>query len=339
MEILDDHLQYEIDKLIKLGVSIYNLYDNLCRLEKEGQKNSPTFQKYLNYLDIGTEIENQRFKIISQDEEEMNSILYYLEEKYNLYPVDPYYDFVYLNSEAKAATRIMETIETVMDDIEDYEYAYEDDVESYEDFIRSFKVYTTIKKRNIYHNLIMMDKGITESLNSCDEKINQEYVKTLKDLYLDYKYNAAFMDKDIEKSFMINNFTVKDLPILSLKQQAEVLDISVDEYLIEKRYTLAYDVCDKISLYDDFSKFDLLIPANNKRKTLILWYLNNTFNFIDDRQLQEIKDWIVTPNTTINLNEKNKKNILKIINSSLERFNNNEKDETIDGEKTYKKKK
>ena len=77
---LEQTLQKKLDDLIKIGLSVNTINSNLCRLEKEGKKDSPEFQKFVSYLQIATEVENEKIKDITYDEDDMNELLYFLEK-------------------------------------------------------------------------------------------------------------------------------------------------------------------------------------------------------------------------------------------------------------------
>lgn len=327
---LEKSLNQKLNDLIKIGLSIQNIYFNLYRLEKENKKDSLEFRKYVNYLQLAIEIENQKFKPITRREDEMNLILYYLEEKYNLYNVDVYYDYMYLGDESRVVTRIMETVETALDDI-----CIDDEYEVNEDYfvaVSDLKVYSMINKTIAYLNLKNKSKQLKINKNLENLKIQRGEQKNMRELYLEYKYNMAFVDKDIEKSFIINNFNALELPIFTIKEQADILNISIDDYRKEIGNWVSYDIVKHIFTYGDFTDIELLLKAHAERKMLSLWHLINTFSGMNNHQLLKFKEMLNKLPNFSEINDKDKQTILTIINDSISNSNDN-------FQKTYKKKK
>ncbi len=334
---LEQTLQKKLDDLIKIGLSVNTINSNLCRLEKEGKKDSPEFQKFVSYLQIATEVENEKIKDITYDEDDMNELFYFLEKKYNLYAHDPYYDYMYFDAETRVATRIMKTLETALDEVY-IDNTFEDDYD--DDFLEDklFKVYSDFNKMNIYQNLKNKAVEIESTKELSDISISNNN-KSVKDLYLEYKYNAAFVDKDIEWSFIFNNFDASELLLLKPREQARNLGMSIAEYINEKHYYLSYDIFIKSLLYAGFSEVDLLLPVNAEKRVLILWHLCNIFNNLNYYQLLEIGQALSQLPQFNNLDVESQKNILGLIENSIENAINNSKGEFNNKPKNYKKKK
>ncbi len=311
---LSETLQKRLDDLTKISLAVNNIYSNLCLFEKDGKKDSDEFRKYVDYLQIALEIENEKIKKLSYNEENIGLLVYHLEEKFNLHGVDIYHDYMYLNEEAKVATRIITTLDAILDEIycgEDYDHLAGADL---------YQIYNYITKTLLYNNLKKMDEQIKGDKTGKLSRKTDDNLGCLRDLYLDYKYNMAFVNKEIEQNFLSNNFNTADILILKPLEQARILGLSVKEYNDLKKYDIINKTLDNISVHGSFSNLEMLLPPNVKRKVITLWSIINGIKVMDYHQLLEVKASLNYAAKFTVLNPKSKKIVLAILNDNLAPF-------------------
>ncbi len=318
---LNKSLEKDIDNIIELGLSINNIYTKLCQMEKKGKKGTAKFKKYIDYLLIAVGIEENKLNKIIGNLDEMNLILFYLEEKYNLYGANSYLDYVYFDEETKAVLRIIETLESKIEEYENLEN--EEYLMNCDDYAET---YVIINKTLHYHNLKAMNQYLKCSKDLKKLPISKCNEKTLSDIYIEYKYNMAFVDKGVEKSLIINNFEPKNLMVLSYEAQAEYLNMSSYYYELDIQYQLIINTLNEVFVYSDFSKPEQLLSYNIERKVLALWYLINSFNMMKSNDLIEIFNYLDEDDCFANVNNADKQTILALIENSFEKAIEREKE-------------
>lgn len=311
MDNIDKTLQKKIDGLIKIGLSIENIYTNFCNLEKEGKRNSDEYKKYIDYLEMTLEIENKKLEYFAFDEERLLLTIDYLEQKYNLYGIDANYDYMYLNKESKAATRIITTFDSYLDDI------YYNNNFNIADKIDFQQVVLLLKEKQTYDNLKTMGFQMQHlekrnNLNKTNKGTTQ-----LRDPFLDYKYNLAFVNKNLETDFLLNDFNVCKFLSFKNKEHAKFLGLSLKKYENLNVYVTSSEIINKVIEYCKFTEIELLLSHNKERNKLILWFLINNFNNLNSEELLTIREVLFHHLPNDNLNPKSKKIVLSCLNNSL----------------------
>ncbi len=316
MSNIDKTLQQKIENLIKIDLSIGNIYTNFCLLEKEGKKNSDKYKKYINYLEMVLEIENKKLEYFTFNKERILLTIAYLEEKYNLYGVDASYDYMYLNNESKAATRIMTTFDSYLDDINNnYDIINKTDFQ---------QITLLLKEKQIYDNLKTMGFQIQQLEKDDSLNITNQKTILLSDSFLDYKYNLAFINKDLEKDLLLNDFNVCNSLFFKKEEHAKVLGLSLKMYENLNIYVTLNESINKMVEYCKFTDIELVLPHNEERNKMILWFLINNFNNFRSEELFTIREVFLYYLPNENLNPKSKKIVLSCLNNSLKNITTSE---------------
>ena len=152
-----------------------------------------------------------------------------------------------------------------------------------------------------------------------DDSLNITNQKTilLSDSFLDYKYNLAFINKDLEKDLLLNDFNVCNSLFFKKEEHAKVLGLSLKMYENLNIYVTLNESINKMVEYCKFTDIELVLPHNEERNKMILWFLINNFNNFRSEELFTIREVFLYYLPNENLNPKSKKIVLSCLNNSL----------------------
>ncbi len=283
MEVLSKRDLDNLERILQLSNSIGKLYDNLSELEKKGHKNSPIYQKNLEYLKIAIEVEDGIYPRILNDHKMLKNISTYLDEHYKLSDCDPYFDYLCLNREEKSALRIRETIYNRLgSSLSNYSVEYEEDINT---AAYLYDLVSALNKDILFNFLLNNDREASSSIANDD-------LKDRNDLLIDFKYNVSYVNKNLEKDFINKRFIVEQLNDLDPRVNAVDLKLSYREYKLERDYYLMELLYEKIGNYDIFNEFDLLISFNAKKRELIYNYIVSSIDMLGNKSIIELNKFL-----------------------------------------------
>ena len=247
-------------ELTEITESIKVIYDYLKDLETIGQKDSEEYKKYMDYLTICLEVENNKYneKMSTKDLEEI---------------------FMYLNKQKdsdKKNTDKLLCYERIRNNIfmkltknlNSEVYHMDGEIEELELSIEKMNEILNMAKANDYEYNILL-------LSLIDKKIIDDETQFTEEL-IDFKYTACFCDREIENLVIENNFSVKTKNYymiddgdelfksgreefakkIALKTMSKMLVKTEDDEKIDlKRLLQLYNLCTSLMMLYDTPSF------------------------------------------------------------------------------------
>lgn len=325
MNEIDKSLKKKLNELVSIGIYIQKIYNTLYYLEKENKQHTPKFKAYVQSLNKFRNFEEIYLKNIVQkaNYDDIATIIGYLRDVYQLFGLDFYYDYVYLTQKIKAVCRTTLTFKTTLCnfflEIED---EYNSDFGSNSNYITydQFFIDGIFSSYYLFTNKIFEQNNLKRMNESLEKNINLNFVhenKSMRELYLDHKYNLSFVDREIEKKLIDNYFDVQALKIPTFKEQMEVLGISKENYRDIYGFSLTSNIRKHIEEYTDPNNLDYITPQIVERVTLSLWYLVNILNELNIHQLKEVKVLMDEYFYFAKINEREKRTLLTILDNAI----------------------
>lgn len=232
-----------INSILTNAIKINFIYEELCAIEIDDEKNSIDYLNRMNLLKMLIEEENTIYESLQDDYDKTSFVLNFF-TKYNNYSFEEELDIAKRNMlDDVIRVRIINKLYNLSyldDDIESIEQVYENDnldddkkeevIESIED-----ELY-----RSDLENYIEIDiiKTILFILN---RYINDSNYQDIKEYLISFKYTLNYMYDYIEKEYIDNNFTINDKLYLNSRL---FLDLSKgDDDLYND---LLYDYCSSL---------------------------------------------------------------------------------------------
>lgn len=224
---------YQMASLVKISTNIYNLYLKLCKLETSEKKDSEEYRKYLDYLSIYIDVEN---KIYEESELTLERILswakflfnFKIEGKFNLEDVMTKKE---LDINTLVIYRILNVLLTKLTKCNNDLFTLSDKE------ISNITLMLGITNENKYnkHSNILLNKFIEKDffyllLSYLQEYIDDKKYKLFRQMLTMSKYNAIFLNKDIENFEIINNFDIPNSLYIYSRINSDLLKINFETY-------------------------------------------------------------------------------------------------------------
>lgn len=284
----------EIEALIKVTTAISNYYQILYNLEINGKKDEEEYLKILENFRMELEFENQLY----------NKYFHLNSDKCNAW-----IEFLF---ETKMPKKIEKDIESMMK--QDYDnriimrilnVLIKKSVENYQN-VKSMVPETIIELLNqtgipnaddclvqsAYKHIKINEALEIDTINAyltiLQECITQKEYKSFKKELINSKYNIIFINKDIEKNILSNNFNIPDTLYVNSKMIADFYDI--DEFIYEslKDYYNTQISGQQLSQIIEIGDMDYSIPKTAVTSILRQCLMRATFMLMSDECLSDI---------------------------------------------------
>lgn len=207
-----------LKKIINISISIKNLYDNLIKLEVLGNKNTDEYLKYLNYLDIGIEIEDKIYKEANLNFSKSDALAGFLngflvEKNLNKNVLARDLDINNKNILPKDLDIVLMRIISVLvyNCISDYQSIQKMSNNDLKELKETFGIKNLVGL-SIYSG-IELKKSLDKDSNMGFLTFLQEFIKdnnysSFKEDLIEYKYYNIFMNKNVENYIKENHFEI-----------------------------------------------------------------------------------------------------------------------------------
>lgn len=280
MEVLDKKTMQIFERILNVSNSINKLYKNLYDLELDGKKDSDLYKRNMEYLKLSIEVEEEIYEKIIYNQEKVELLSMYIDEKYNLYDCNSYFDYVYFNQDERGILRVSETLYDVLDNADySFDNLYED--EDYEVLYSSYfsKLNNMLNKEMIMNYL----KENEQQIKFTNEEKDQ------KDLLTGFKYNASFINKQLEMQLINNDFNIENLYDIDARNNASSLKISYHDYLSVRKLYVTNVLAEQIGNLNVFNDYDLLISFNQQKRSLNCYSIIANINMLDANSVLDIQ--------------------------------------------------
>ncbi|MGM9876556.1 MAG: hypothetical protein ACI310_04940 [Bacilli bacterium] len=208
---LDDYKN--INNLIKIAKNIYSLYQILYKLDIEDKKNTKEYKDIIKQISILKEGENKLYNLdFSKYEEYLSFILDKLSSNVNVKTTE---NIINLNYNNLHFQRILITLFNKMMNHKDAGKKL-----TPKELTEMQKLIKDINIPKLFNESIKLQDSIKEDILNAflfflEEEINYKSNKYLKNKLLKIKYHTAYINQNIEKEMLKNNFNLSDLYLTS----------------------------------------------------------------------------------------------------------------------------
>lgn len=208
---LDDYKN--INSLIKITKKIYSLYQRLYKLDIEDKKDTKEYKDIIEQISILKKEEKKLYDLdFSKYEEYLSFISNELSSNVNAKTIENIINLDYNNLHFQ---RILITLFNKMMTHKDAgKELIPEELKVIKELIKDVNIPKLFNKSIILQNSIKEDILHT-FLFFFEEKINYKSNKYLKNKLLKIKYHTSFINQNIEKEMLRNNFSLTDLYLTS----------------------------------------------------------------------------------------------------------------------------
>lgn len=222
-----------LEEIIKITVIIYNIYNDLYEIELRGQKDTHSYKLKIEQLMYEIEKEKKLYKDASLTNAKIEAFKEYLVKQLSLTTFNIDNSLIIKNPDKPQNIFARRIIFTLNNQIK----FNGDQIEKVlsKELIQFITVMSKKEeKQGIYMTLrssVEIEKALERDrlnmfLSFLEEYINDEKFGVLKDKLLETKYNIAFINTDIEKDLIVDNFNVQNAIYLNSKFNADILGIN-----------------------------------------------------------------------------------------------------------------
>ncbi len=205
-----------LEKIIKISTSIEKLYKEIFVLEINGQKDSETYKKNMDYLNISLEVESKIYENVTFNYLKYDELISYLTNQLPSNILDMPECIIERDYRERVIRRIIYNLLAQLQEIALKKYKVElpDDILN---FASQFGVFNLNQIANItiyFDNEIKKSLGkdfLTGYLIFLQEFINNDNFNDFQKDLIKSKYNVSFLNKHIESEFKNNNFQIPDV--------------------------------------------------------------------------------------------------------------------------------
>lgn len=223
--LVDDYVL--VESLIKISYAIENLYHKLYMLEIKNLKESEEYKKYLEYLDMSLEYEEELYNESNLTALKCQNLIHLIINRYiNKKMINDLESVLSRKYENAYFRRVVNKLNAIMkNDYSGMEELIDNDIFEIKDNIDYDYMYLSNLIR-----LNLMNDYIERIFLILQEKIDEEKDIKLKNKLIRDKYYISFIFPNAEKKLMNNNFSVEnrvcDITIII----SYILGITEDEY-------------------------------------------------------------------------------------------------------------
>ena len=202
--------------LIQTTESIETIYNKLCELETNGQKDSEEYRKYIDYLKMSLEVESDIYSSAKLDFNRGSAIYNYIvEDRIPEGTLTDKESLIAQNYDYRVLKRILGALKKII--VTDYKTIQEQMMPS-----GLVQLMRDIGMSNVDQRVSNAVFSGVSLKSSMDQDIMRGFLSFVGDLtinsrYEEYrpnliatKYNAAFLDKDAEADLLENSFEIAD---------------------------------------------------------------------------------------------------------------------------------
>lgn len=238
-----------MEELLKIEDSISSLYQKMYKLELEHKKETLEYQTLLDYLAIALEVEERKYNDLFTDGNEILDFVISFDSKKGIGLEEIIQD----KTDNKVLIRIYNTLtdSVITNNKSVRKILFEDTKEKYAKLEEMLiKLFTT----EMQFQLALNKDGYMLFLALLEIYLNNpDYAEYREDL-LKVKYNIIFLNKNIEHSFLDNDFTMPK-PDLSSKLYANLVGISSENYEAIKN-----------NIYSEIAAYQLALMLFNEKE-------------------------------------------------------------------------
>lgn len=213
-----------MEELVKIEDSISSLYQKMYKLELEHKKETLEYQTLLDYLVIALDVEERKYNDLFTDGNEALDFVVSFDSKKGI----GLEEIIKGKTDNKVLIRIYNTLtdSVITNNKSVRKILFEDTEEKYAKLEEMLiKLFTT----EMQFQLALNKDGYMLFLALLEIYLNNpDYAEYREDL-LKVKYNIIFLNKNIEHSFLDNDFTMPK-PDLSSKLYASLVGVSGEGY-------------------------------------------------------------------------------------------------------------
>lgn len=238
-----------MEELLKIEDSISSLYQKMYKLELEHKKETLEYQTLLDYLVIALDVEERKYTDLFTDGNEILDFVISFDSKEGI----GLEEIIKGKTDNKVLIRIYNTLtdSVITNNKAVRKILFEDTEENYaklEELL--IKLFTT----EMQFQLALNKDGYMFFLALLEIYLNNpDYAEYREDL-LKVKYNIIFLNKNIEHSFLDNDFTMPK-PDLSSKLYANLVGISSENYEAIKN-----------NIYSEIAAYQLALMLFNEKE-------------------------------------------------------------------------
>ena len=238
-----------MEELVKIEDSISSLYQKMYELELEHKKETLEYQTLLDYLVIALDVEERKYNDLFTDGNEALDFVVSFDSKKGI----GLEEIIKGKTDNKVLIRIYNTLtdSVITNNKSVRKILFEDTEENYAKLEEMLiKLFTT----EMQFQLALNKDGYMLFLALLEIYLNNpDYAEYREDL-LKVKYNIIFLNKNIEHSFLDNDFTMPK-PDLSSKLYASLVGVSGEGY--EKI---------KNNIYSEIAAYQLALMLFNEKE-------------------------------------------------------------------------
>ncbi len=292
MEILEKNELELLESSIKVSQSIDKLYTSLYELEINGKKESKEYKEYVEYLKIAVDVYDSLFEEAKLKPKRCRELINYIEENITTFSnnndIESILEQDYNNRHIR---RIFNTLfnKSLTDD----KYFKNTYVKEMKDFLK-YKGINDILDEVIYNiinqsielNTVFKKDYFKGFLSFVQNTIsmNNQY----KNQLIESKYNASFINKDIEQQMIDNNFSLSEQFYTSSSFIKTLIQLDDRAFDGVKDFFFSKIANIQIEKILELKDSDYKDEKKASSAILRICLLRSTFTFINDSTLEDI---------------------------------------------------